>query len=131
MLGGRFGWLVVSMRVLFSKYEWSHKGAAKLLIVVGQEACRGIVQVETFCSEMSAKAGSFVGEQHAWPPRAWGEPLYDNLKCEIDMNEPEHVEKVERTAVKVRRTYRTWLASETALQRTIAKFIKVMKRARV
>ena len=60
-----------------------------------------------------------------------GEPLYDKLKCEIDMNEPEHVEKVERTAVKVRRTYRTWLASETALQRTIAKFIKVMKRARV
>ena len=60
-----------------------------------------------------------------------GESLYDNLKWEIDMNEPEHVEKVERTAVKVRRTYRTWLASETALQRTIAKFIKVMKRARV
>ena len=59
------------------------------------------------------------------------EGLYDNLKYEIDMNEPEHVEKVERTAVKVRKTYRTWLASETALQRTIAKFIKVMKRARV
>ena len=46
------------------------------------------------------------------------------------MNESEHVEKVERTAVKVRKTYRTWAASETALQRTIAKFIEVMKRAR-
>ena len=46
------------------------------------------------------------------------------------MNKPEHVEEVERAAVKVRRTHRTWAASETALQRTIAKFIEVMKRAR-
>jgi len=46
------------------------------------------------------------------------------------MNKPEHVEEVKRAAVKVRKTYRTWAASETALQRTIAKFIEVMKRAR-
>ena len=46
------------------------------------------------------------------------------------MNKPEHVEEVKRAAVKARKTYRTWAASETALQRTIAKFIEVMKRAR-
>ena len=44
------------------------------------------------------------------------------------MNKPEHVAEVEKTAVKVRRTHRTWDASESALQRTIAKFVKVMKR---
>ena len=46
------------------------------------------------------------------------------------MNKPEHVEEVKRAAVKARKTHRTWLASETALQETIAEFIKVMKRAR-
>ena len=46
------------------------------------------------------------------------------------MNKPEHVVEVERAAVKVRKTHRTWFDSETALQRTIAKFITVMKRAR-
>jgi len=46
------------------------------------------------------------------------------------MNNPEHVEEVEKTAVKAHTTYRHWLASENALQRTIAKFIEVMKRAR-
>lgn len=46
------------------------------------------------------------------------------------MNNPEHVEEVEKTAVKAHTTYRHWLASENSLQRTIAKFIEVMKRAR-
>jgi len=46
------------------------------------------------------------------------------------MNKPEHVKEVKRAAVKVRKTYRTWAASESALQKTIAEFIKVMKRAR-
>ena len=46
------------------------------------------------------------------------------------MNKPKHVKKVKREAVKIRKTHQTWLASETALQETIAKFIEVMKRAR-
>ena len=46
------------------------------------------------------------------------------------MNKPEHAEEVKRAAVKVRKTHRNWAASETALQRTIANFIEVMKRAR-
>ena len=46
------------------------------------------------------------------------------------MNKPEHVEEVTRAAIKARKTYRAWAASETALQKTIAKFIEVMKRAR-
>ncbi len=46
------------------------------------------------------------------------------------MNKPEHVEEVKRAVVKARKTHRTWLASETALQETIAEFIKIMKRAR-
>ena len=46
------------------------------------------------------------------------------------MNNPKHVKKVKREAVKISKTHRTWLASETALQEAIAEFIKVMKRVR-
>ena len=46
------------------------------------------------------------------------------------MNKPKHVKEVKRAAVKVRKTHRNWAASETALQRTIAEFIEVMKRVR-
>ena len=47
-----------------------------------------------------------------------------------NMNNPKHVKKVKREAIKIRKTHRTWLASETALQETIAEFIKAMKRVR-
>ena len=46
------------------------------------------------------------------------------------MNNPKHVKKVKREAVKINKTYRTWAESETALQKEIAEFIKVMKRVR-
>jgi len=46
------------------------------------------------------------------------------------MNNPKHVKKVKREAIKIRKTHRTWLASETALQKTIAEFIEAMKRVR-